>query len=205
MRGIPSGLGHEPVVQMWPHRWNASLFSGRTAAATAPPPVSARTAPPMRPRKERRVKPVARRVESPLAAPSTSFSGRGMLHPLGSEGDELLQLLERVHGSLRRDSAPDEVHGERRAGDVPPLEGVRLLVLVDDPHGDPLARERADARRELTAEAAAGAEESDELLSAADEARERGSGLCELGPFLRQLERNAWPQAQGEDPDLPIE
>src|SRR5919112_2905902 len=99
---MPSGLGHEPVVQMWPQKWKASLFSGRTAAATAAPPVMASTAPPMRPRNERRVRPPASRVESARAAPSIASSGRRKLDPLRADGDELLQLLERVHGSLRR-------------------------------------------------------------------------------------------------------
>src|SRR5215204_1075223 len=97
MRGMPIGLGHEPVVQMWPQKWKASLFSGRTAAATAAPPVMASTAPPIRPRNERRVRPPASRVESPRAASSRASSGRRKLDPLGSDGDELLQLLECVH------------------------------------------------------------------------------------------------------------
>src|SRR5687767_1652025 len=169
MRGMPSGFGQEPVVQMWPQRWNASLFSGRIAAATAPPPVSARMAPPIRPRNDLLVKPDARRVERLRAAPSTTSSGRRMLDPLRSHRDELLELLERVHRSFGRDRAADEMHREGRPGNVPALERIGLLVLVDDPDGDAFARQRPHARRHLAAKATTWAEERDELRPGADE------------------------------------
>src|SRR6188508_1428786 len=121
MRGRPSGFGHEPVVQMCPQKWNASLFSGRTAAATAAPPVAASIAPPMRPRNERRVIPEASRVERALAAPSRNPSGRRMLHPCGAERDEPVELLERVDGPLRGDEPVDDVDEERRSGHAPAL------------------------------------------------------------------------------------
>src|SRR5512133_2636364 len=112
MRGLPVGLGHEPVVQIWPQKWKASLFSGRTAAATAAPPVTASIAPPIRPRNDRRVSPPARRVERARAAPSMSSSGRRTLHSFLSDGDELLELLQRVHGSLRHHHPVHDVGGE---------------------------------------------------------------------------------------------
>ena len=161
--GLPVGLGHEPVVQMWPQKWKASLSSGRTAAATAAPPVRASTAPPIRPRNDRRVSPPARRVERALAAPSTSSSGRRTFHSLRSDGDELLELLQGVHGSLRPHDPVHDMDREGRPRNCPALERVRGLVLVDDVNGQALAPERAHARCELATEAAARAEEDRQL------------------------------------------
>src|SRR6185295_3043747 len=112
-------FGHEPVVQMWPQKWNASLFSGRTAAATAAPPVAASIAPPMRPRNERLVMPEASRVERALAAPSRNPSGRRIFHPRGAERDEPVELLEGVDRSLGGDEAVDDVDEERSPGHAP--------------------------------------------------------------------------------------
>src|SRR6186713_291955 len=165
MRGRPSGFGHDPVVQMCPQKWNASLLSGRTAAATAAPPVAASTAPPMRPRNDRLVIPEARRVESARAAPSRKPSGRGMFHPRGAERDEAVELLERVDRALGGDESVDDVDDERRPRNAPALEDGGLLVLVHGPDRHSLALEGADPRRNRAAEPAVGAEEGDELLS----------------------------------------
>src|ERR671914_1099179 len=137
MRGMPNGLGQDPVVQMWPQRWKASASSGLSAAATVAPPVTARIAPPMRPRKERRVRPAARRAESAWAAPSRTSSGRRTVRASRAEGNEAVQLLEAVDGPLGGDGAVDHVNGERRSRNPPALERIGLLALVDDSDRQP--------------------------------------------------------------------
>src|SRR3954454_7713267 len=205
MRGKPIGFGHDPVVQMCPQKWKASLSSGRTAAATAAPPVTASMAPPMRPRKERRVRPPARRVERFRATPSTSSSGRRILDPLGSESDQLLELLERVRSALGADDSVHDMHRERSPRDRPALEGVGLLVLVDDVHGQTLAAERTHGGSKLPAQAAARAEEDSQLWAHTLQLLEVRRGLAELGPFLSQLERDSRPDPESENADLPVE
>src|SRR5512132_1209720 len=205
MRGKPVGLGHEPVVQMCPQKWKASLSSGRTAAATAAPPVTASMAPPIRPRKQRRVRPPASRVERLRATPSTSSSGRRIFDPFGSEDDQLLELLERVRCALGGDDSVHDVHRERSPRDGPALEGLWLLVLVDDVHGQALAAERTHRRSKLPAQAAARAEEDSQLVADTLQLLEVRHRLAELRPFLCQLERDPRPYPESENADLSVE
>src|SRR5215218_1380525 len=144
---------------MWPQRWKASASSGLTAAATAAPPVAAKTAPPRRPRNERRVMPLASRDARPSAAPSINLSDRRKLRPSSSGGQEAVELLQRVHRSLGRHDPVDEMHGERCAGHAPALECFGRVLLVDDVHRKALPRERQDARSERPAQAAVRTEE----------------------------------------------
>src|SRR4029079_6299732 len=205
MRGRPSGFGHDPVVQMCPQKWNASLLSGRTAAATAAPPVAARTAPPMRPRNDLLVIPEARRSASARAAPSKSPSVRRMFHPCGAKRDETVELLERVDRALGRDEPVDELSEERDPRNAPAFEHGGLFVLVHGSHRHSLAFEGPNSRRDRAAKAAVGAEKRDELVSGSVEEVALRGAVSEGRALFAELERDARPDAHREHTHLAVE
>src|SRR5215218_242398 len=190
---------------MWPQRWKASASSGLTAAATAAPPVAAKTAPPRRPRNERRVMPLASRDARPSAAPSMSFSDRRKLRPSPSGGQEAVELLQRVHRSLGRHDPVDEMHGERRPRHAPAHERVGRVLFVDDVHRKALPPERSDAGGKRPAQAAVRAEKDGELGAEARQTVECGRIVADGGTFLGQLESDAGPDAQREHAHLAVE
>src|SRR5688572_12630001 len=106
----------------------------------------------MRPRKERRVRPAARRAESAWAAPSRTSSGRRTVRASRADSDEAVQLLEAVDSPLGGDSAVDDVNGKGRSRNAPALECLGLFLLIDDPDRQPLAGERPYAGSKLAAQ-----------------------------------------------------
>ena len=88
---------------------------------------------------------------------------------------------------------------------VPVLEDVALLLLLDDPHLEPLPGERGDAGGELAAEPAGRREEEDDLGAPAAKTVERGHGRAHLRALLGELEGDARAEAEREDADLAVE
>src|SRR5215211_5165266 len=120
--GNPAGWGQEPVVKMWPQKWNASDSPGSIRVPTVRAAVSAISAPPTRARKPRRELLRASESVSRSRCSGTALGGR----------QHALELGEAVERSLRQHGAGViEGHGEGAARDRQAPPDLRLGDLVE--------------------------------------------------------------------------
>src|SRR5215216_6023043 len=154
---------------MWPQKWYASASPGRITAPTIPAPAVAATAPPARPRNERRDVPAAGErgsstpalSERPSSAPAPSQRPSSAPAPSARGRDHGIELARVVHGPFREhDAARPERDGERRPGHPRGGPCLGLGRLVEATHLDAL--ERVGGRHHALAERATGAGEEGE-------------------------------------------
>src|SRR5262245_58395009 len=192
IRGRPVGCGHEPVVKVWPQKWNASDSPGSISVPTVRAAVSAIRAPPTRARKPRRE--VSRASESAIRSrcSGTALGGR----------QDALQLGEVVEGPLGQDLAGCiESDRERAARDLEVAPGLRLghLVELHDRHSGVVA-DALDGRSERLADVAAlrgehGKAKALRMAAVETEAlREPLDPGSHLGPLSLDLERSLGPE-----------
>src|SRR3954470_23443385 len=100
IRGRPVGCGQDPVVKVWPQKWNASDSPGSIRVPTVRAAVIAISAPPTRPRTPRREE--SRAIESLIRSRCSGTDG--LPAPL-RRGQDALELSQVVEGPLRQDRA----------------------------------------------------------------------------------------------------
>ena len=188
------GLGHEPVVQMCPQKWNASASSGFTAAATADPPAT-RERRRSEPAEERHAGRATRRASPQSARPARSSRGCRqaaawiLALPVSSER---LELLERVDASpspprrrrrrARRTACPARSSARTRPPPAPPR-----------PRARPAPGARARRRRRSAGDRGGRSRRRRRPPRRGGRAGPSSAGAAptQLRPLLGQLERHA--------------